>query len=221
MLDYTAARTHMVQSQLAPNGVFDPRVIQAFMAIPRELFVPPALRPVCYTDKELDLGQGRYLLEPMLLAKMIEALHVQPGMRALCMGGATGYGAAIMSQLVGQVTDWENDHGFDDLNRSAIDQMGLSNISRLVSNFNSEIKNQDGFDVILVEGAMADEPNRLAHYLQCGGRIVAIIVPEGSLVGSIMVIDKSKGGFLSSRPLCDAYAPYLPGCAALRRFSFG
>ena len=88
---FDAARTHMIESQLRPNKVTDQRVLGAFASIRRELFVPEHLRHVAYIDEDLPLGGGRYLMEPMVAARLLQAAAVERGDAALVVGAGTGY----------------------------------------------------------------------------------------------------------------------------------
>src|SRR5436309_12371458 len=94
-----AARVNMVESQLRPNKVTDERLIAAFMRIRRELFVPERLRHVAYLDDNLPLGGGRYLMQPMVAARLLQAAMVEPTDSALVVGAGVGYEAALLSQL--------------------------------------------------------------------------------------------------------------------------
>src|SRR5215472_19038761 len=95
MTPFELARSHMIESQLRPNKVTDDRVLGAFAAIRRELFVPELLRPVAYIDEDLPLGGGRYLMEPMVAARLLQAASVARTDAALIIGAGTGYEAAL------------------------------------------------------------------------------------------------------------------------------
>src|SRR5215475_5756521 len=97
---YEAARQRMVASQLRPNKVFDERVLDAFARLRRELFVPEPLRPVAYVDEDLPLGRGRYLMEPMVAARLLQATSPGATDTALVVGAGPGYEAAVLSLLV-------------------------------------------------------------------------------------------------------------------------
>lgn len=220
MPNYNAARTHMVQSQLETNGVITRAIVEAFMSVPREYFVAGAEQAICYTDKEIDMGQGRFLLEPMVLAKMIEALAPEPSEQVLTIGGVSGYGAAVLAQIVTQVSDFEFDHSFDGLNQNAMDRLGYRNIIRIIGDLRQEKIGPTNYHAILIEGAMPEPPFELARLLHFGGRLVGIVVPAGGRMGQAVMLEKSMDGHVSMRPLFDAYAPYIPLYVPLPRFSF-
>jgi protein-L-isoaspartate(D-aspartate) O-methyltransferase len=95
--DYTAARNLMVDGQVRPNKVYDPRIIAAMRRLPRERFVPPALAARAYADEDVNLGNGRALMEPMVIARLVQMAAVRPGERALVVASGTGYGAALLA----------------------------------------------------------------------------------------------------------------------------
>src|ERR1700752_5502637 len=107
MSSLDAARTRMMGSQLRPNKVFDDRVLRAFANIRRELFVPEHLRQVAYIDEDLPLGGGRYLMEPMVAARLLQAASVRRMDTALVVGAGTGYEAALLAALTRNVVGLE------------------------------------------------------------------------------------------------------------------
>ena len=94
-----AARVNMIESQLRPNKVGDERVIAAFLRIRRELFVPERLRGVAYVDDDLPLGGGRYMMKPMVAARLLQAAMVEAKDTVLVVGAGVGYEAALLAQL--------------------------------------------------------------------------------------------------------------------------
>ncbi|WP_040847964.1 protein-L-isoaspartate O-methyltransferase family protein, partial [Nitrospirillum viridazoti] len=107
--DYTAARVNMIEGQIRPNKVTDPFVVEAFLAIPRERFVPEALAGVAYVDEDVPVAPGRYLMEPMVLARLVQELSLTRADKVLAVGVATGYAAAIMAEMAGSVVALESD----------------------------------------------------------------------------------------------------------------
>lgn len=219
--DFSLAREHMVLSQLQPSGVITPAILDAFLTMPRELFVPKDKVSICYTDDNLNLDKGRVLLEPMVLAKMLEAVQIQSDELVLCLGGATGYGAAIMAQLADAVVDLECDDHFGAIQRAAIEELGFGNIMRVIGDLNAGAAAKGPYDVIVYEGAVVKVAPKLFEQLKPGGRLIAIVVPERSRIGEVTIFEKgAQGDQVSSRPLFDAWAPYLPGCGPVARFAF-
>jgi len=109
LADYAAARDHMVDGQVRPNKVIDPRVIRAMRSIPRERFVPPHLANLAYVDEDVALGRGRALMEPMVIARLVQLARVREGDRVLVVGAGSGYGTALLAACGGRVTALEED----------------------------------------------------------------------------------------------------------------
>ena len=107
--DYAAARDHMVDGQVRPNKVIDPRIIRAMRAIPRERFVPPHLASLAYADEDVPFARGRALMEPMVIARLAQLARVREGERVLVVGAGPGYGAALLAACGGRVTALEED----------------------------------------------------------------------------------------------------------------
>jgi protein-L-isoaspartate(D-aspartate) O-methyltransferase len=219
-MDFSQARANMVLSQINPAGVVTPAILRAFESVPRELFVPKTLRTSCYCDDDLVLPGGRLMPEPMVLAKMLEAAQPQDGESALIIGGTTGYGMALLATLGLHVTMLEQDHNFDDIRHAAFNELGLNPVTVRIGDFSKGPSDSSGYDVILVEGAVATSPVDLFAHLKPKGRLMTAIVPEGEPVGQMHLFEKSAQGVVAHRPLFDTYLPYLPGCKPAPRFVF-
>jgi len=109
MSDYTAARNHMVDGQLLPNRLVDDRVIDGMRSTPREEFLPKSLRSVAYVDEDLALGGGRYLMEPMVFARMIQEANIGPDDAVLDIGCLLGYSSAVLASMCNVVMCLEED----------------------------------------------------------------------------------------------------------------
>jgi len=108
-MDFSAARRNMVERQVRTNKVTDEAVLEALAQLPRERFVPESLSAVAYIDEDVPLGNGRYLMEPMVFARLVQAAQLQPGDRVLDLGCGCGYSTAILSRLANQVIALESD----------------------------------------------------------------------------------------------------------------
>ena len=111
MTDFATARRNMVECQIRTNKVTDQRLIDALAEVPRERFVPKAYRGVAYVDEDVPLGGGRFLIEPMVLARLIQTARVRPGDSVLDVGCATGYATAILGRLAAGVVGLEREIG--------------------------------------------------------------------------------------------------------------
>ena len=126
---FDAARTHMIDSQLRPNKVTDDRVLGAFASIRRELFVPEHLRQVAYIDEDLPLGGGRYLMEPMVAARLLQAAAVERTDTALIVGAGTGYEAALAAMLARNVVAVEEDPELARRARAALVEHAIASVN--------------------------------------------------------------------------------------------
>jgi protein-L-isoaspartate(D-aspartate) O-methyltransferase len=223
MIDFESLRQSMVDSQIRPNDVTDPRVIAAMLDLPRERFVPPARAELAYLDDDLIVGEAidggapRFLVEPMILAKLIQALDISGTDRVLDVGCATGYSTALLSKLAGSVVGLESDAGVASTARSTLSGLVIGGVQIVVGNLTEGVAAAGPFDAILINGAVEVVPDALVEQLKEGGRLVAV-VRSGPLGRA--TLHTLTGGAVSSRPLFDATIPSLPGFAAPRAFVF-
>jgi protein-L-isoaspartate(D-aspartate) O-methyltransferase len=174
MFDFALARTNMVDSQLRPNGITDSRILDAMQSVRREDFVPEGARDVAYMDGDVRLkgaATPRYLIEPMAFARMLQLAEMRESDRVLDVGSATGYGAAVLSQLAGHVVALESDTTLMAVARENLkDKVNVS----LIENTLSEGAASAGpYDLILIEGCVENVPEALFSQLTSNGRIIA------------------------------------------------
>lgn len=217
--DFAAQRRLMVLGQITPNGITDPLLIQAMGEIAREALVPAPLRPRAYADQTLPLGEGRVLLQPMVLAKLVQLLLPQPGERALVLGAGPGYGALVLARMGLVVTAVESDATLAATARRAFAAAPAAGRPALVEG-DAGLGHPPGspFRVILIEGGAARLPEAVAAQLAEGGRL-AMIRSDGGPVGKGVVLRRA-GGALGERWAFEAPAPVLPGFAAAEGFRF-
>jgi protein-L-isoaspartate(D-aspartate) O-methyltransferase len=185
--------------------------------VPRELFVPQALAAQAYSDGEIRLGNGRVLLRPMTLAKLIQATNVRPGDHVLDVGCGTGYSSAVLSHLGAFVVALEEDTALARTAEAALSAAGAPLVRFVESPLTAGWPADAPFDVILFEGATEVGPNELGSQLKPQGRLAAIF---GSGPAGKAMIYRRIEGKLVGRPVFDAAAPVLPGFAALPAFVF-
>ena len=222
MIDFAAARQFMVQGQVRVNDVTEPRLTTAMLEVPRERFVPAALAELAYLDSDLQVaatgpGAPRYLLKPLVLAKLLQEAAVEPGERVLDVGCATGYGAALLAQLGGPVVALE-DH--PDLVREAkrnLSALGAAGVTVVQGTLAEGWPARAPYDVIVVEGRCEVMPQCLTEQLSQGGRLVCI---EGRTNGAKGMAYLRTQDDVSGRPVFDAAAPLLPGFAEPQAFVF-
>ena len=217
MTDYSAARRHMVDGQVRPNDVTDLRVISAMLEVPRERFVPPAATSLAYLDLDLAVGEGgsRRLLKPMVLAKLLNAADLAGTDRVLDVGCATGYGAAVLARIAGQVVALEQDAGLAKAAQSALSS--LPNVSVVSGPLVDGWRPAAPYDVILLEGATDVEPQAFCSQLTDGGRLLCIL---GAAPGAKAMLYRRSGSEMGGRAIFDAAAALLPGFTKAPVFAF-
>lgn len=216
--EYSAARQNMVEGQIRPNKVTDQRVVEAFLAVPRDQFVPATLRGVAYVDKQIGIGKDRFLLEPMVFARLLQEAHIEAGDIVLDVGTGTGYSAAIIGRLAATVVALESDADLARLANEAMQSHGVDNAAVMHGPLNAGWARQGPYNVIVLQGAVAAVPSVLLDQLADGGRLVAVVLPESGQ--GVARLYQKIGGQVSSRILFDAAASLLPGMEAKPDFQF-
>src|SRR5437764_11024009 len=215
---YDIARTNMIESQLRPNKVTDERVIEAFFRLRRELFVPEHLRGVAYVDEDLPLGRGRYLMEPMVAARLLQALMPDRKETALVVGAGVGYEAALLSSLARSVIALEEDEELARFGRAALVDHPIASVTYVETPLAAGHRQRAPYDVILFGGAAAEIPPDVAAPRRGGGRMAAVLRP-GAGVGRATLATRT-GGVLAQRVIFDAATPLLPGFVPKSAFVF-
>lgn len=208
MTDYTSRRTMMVDTQVRPSDVTKFPIIDAMLSVPRESYVPDNKREAAYIGENLALGDGRVMLEPRTLAKMLEALDVQPAHVALDIGCGLGYSTAILSHLCEFVVAVEDDELRAQEAQSILSQNNIDNAAVMTGALTDGSAKSGPYDIIMVQGGVEEVPQALLDQLREGGRIACIFL-EGSL-GVVRVGHKIDGA-VNWRFAFNASAPVLEG----------
>jgi len=216
-MKFEAARRSMVDSQLRPNKVTDQALLDAMAVIPREQFVPAAFRAAAYVDEDVPLGNGRFLLEPMVLGRLIQAAAATRGDSVLDVGSATGYGAAVLSRLAATVVGLEIDGPMADRANSELSALGIASAMILQGPLEQGVPRQAPYNVIVIEGLADEVPPMLLGQLADGGRLVGVVRDRG--VGRAMLFTRN-GEIISTRVLFDASVSMLPGLQCQPGFVF-
>jgi protein-L-isoaspartate(D-aspartate) O-methyltransferase len=216
MTDFALARRNMIEGQLRPNRVTNQALLGVIADLPRERFLPDGLKAVAYADDDVPLGQGRVLMEPMVLARLVQSL--QPGAedKALVVASGRGYGAALLSRLVKSVTAIESDAALAGSAQQIFKELGIGNVQQTVGAAEAGVPAGAPYDVVLIEGAVAEIPQTILDQLAEGGRLATVMAGAPG-VAHLVVKD---GGVASGRPLFDAGTPALPGFARPQHFVF-
>jgi protein-L-isoaspartate(D-aspartate) O-methyltransferase len=204
----------MIASQLRTTGTNDPRVLAVMGEVPRERFVPAGRAPLAYADALVPLKPGRHLNNPMSLGRLLTEAAPRPGERALVVGAATGYAAAVLARLVGPVVAVEEDPELAAQARSNLAGSGVKLVEGpLAEGF------QDGapYDLILIDGAVESVPDALVAQLADKGRLAAGLLENGV---TRLAIGRRAGEGFGMAAFTDVAAAILPGFAKPPAFTF-
>ena len=217
-MDYAAARLNMVESQIRPNKVTDSRIVGAMSELPRERFVPKPLRGIAYVDEDIHIGNGRHLMEPMVLARLLQTANIGPKDIVLAIGVASGYDAAILSRLAATVVALESDAALAAQATRLLADLGLDNVAVVEGQLEDGHPRQAPYNVIVLCGAVEQIPATLHDQLVPGGRLVAVLTPPGEQGKAVIAVRAS--GPVTTRPVFDAATNLLPGFAREPSFVF-
>ena len=207
MADYTQTRQTMVDSQIKTVKVTDDRIIEALRKTPREDFLPAHLKSIAYVDEDLRIKGDRYLTEPMVLARLLQAAEVSISDAALVVGCTTGYAVALMATLADTVVGVEDDAEFVAQADQNLSARGIDNAAVVEGPLPEGYKRQAPYDVILIEGCCGHVPDDMVAQLAPGGRLVTLTDDRG--VGKAILMRRSAGGAVGTRVLFDASVPPL------------
>lgn len=218
VVDYQSARLNMVESQIRPNKVSDPAIIEAMLAVPRELFVPAPLRGIAYVDEDISLGGGRYLMEPMVFGRLMQVAAIRREDVVLEIGCGSGYASAVMARLARKVVALEEDPALAHDAAERFAELSLSNVVPVKGSLAAGWPQLAPYDVILFDGAVAAIPPVIAGQLAKGGRLVAVVQAD-SCIGKAVLMTRVEDVY-AQRIVFDAATPMLPGFAARPSFVF-
>lgn len=200
----------MVESQLRPQGVTDPGVLDAMGTVPREQFVPQDVRPTAYTDRAIPIGGGRSLTPSATLGQLLTQMAPQHGERALVIGAASGYSAAVLRHIGLQVTALESSPELAAL----AEAQGLSVVG---GDLDQGHPGSGPYDLILIDGAVEYLPQAVIDQLAPGGRLGAGLVERGV---TRLIVGRKTGSAFGYLSIADAPAPALPGFRRPSTFTF-
>ena len=223
MVDFQTARRAMVDGQVRTSDVTHLGLIAAMLEIPREVFVPASRAALAYLDRDVVIADAsatepaRYLMKPMVLARLIQAADPGPQDRVLVLGAGSGYAAAVMSRLAAAVVALEPNKLLVQRGRSALTSLGIRNVTVVHGPLADGAPASGPYDVILVDGGVETVPEKLSGQLSSHGRLIAVV--GAGPVGKATLF-QSVNGKLRGRELFDANAPALPGLGLAPAFVF-
>jgi protein-L-isoaspartate(D-aspartate) O-methyltransferase len=194
--DFSTLRTRMVDNQLRTTDVTKHEILSAFLAVPRELFVPANKQDLAYVDADIDLGGGRFVMEPSPLARLIQLAEIKNTDRVLIIGTGMGYGAAIVSHLAKSVVALEDNAELAAEASAVLASAGSGNIEVVTGPLAGGVATKGPFDVIIIEGAVDQVPETLTAQLAEGGRLVAV---EGVNLTGVAKVHVRSGKTIAAR----------------------
>jgi protein-L-isoaspartate(D-aspartate) O-methyltransferase len=221
MTDTAAVRRTMVDGQVRTVDVTDRRLLAAMLDLPRERFFPADKAALAYLDLDGCVSGGgapaRWLLKPMVLAKLIQAAEIGERDRVLDVGCATGYSAAILSKFAERVVGLEQDEALAQQARATLAAMGCNNVQVVAGALSRGWAAAAPYDAIVLEGSVEVIPEVLASQLGAGGRLLCVL---GNGPAAKAMLYRSIEGEISGRAIFDAAAPSLPGFSKPPAFVF-
>lgn len=218
MVSYKIARTNMIESQIRPNKVTDEVLLQAMQSLPREKFVPAHMQGFAYIDEDIDLGNGRFLQEPMVLARLIQAAMIQPSDVVLDIGCGTGYSTAVMSQMASTVVGVEQDSGLAEQAETLLKTLDITNGVIFHGDITKGYEAQAPYDVILINGSLPHVPADIFEQLVDGGRLITVLAEDGQ-PGQAVLYTRIRE-IVSEKVIFDAATPFLKEFAKVEEFVF-
>jgi protein-L-isoaspartate(D-aspartate) O-methyltransferase len=203
-------RRVMVERQLRPYDVHDLEVLNRFIAVPRELFLPGHLASVAYSDLSVEAEGGRrWEPAPLVLARFLQIADIRPEHKVLYIAGGEGYAAALLSGLAGDVVALESDAAIAERARANLAKIGAGAVRVIVGPLAKGAPAEAPFDIILIQGAVEAGLEELLSQLKPNGRLLAFRRPEPKSGIKAVRIDLSNGKVAGERPIFDAAAPRL------------
>ena len=212
------ARFNMIEQQIRPWDVLDPKVLTLLAKVKREDFVPAAYRDLAFADLEIPLGEGQVMLPPRVEARLLQELEIKKTDRVLEIGTGSGYMAALLAASAEHVTTLEIRPSLAAIARENLQRSGVDNVTVEVANGLSGWSQRAPFDAILVSGALPEVPAALLKQLRVGGRL-AVIVGEAPVMEAQLITCTAEGVF-NTINVFETVMPSLDGASPSAGFSF-
>ncbi|MBW8311972.1 MAG: protein-L-isoaspartate O-methyltransferase [Rhizobium sp.] len=214
-IDFQQARYAMVEQQVRPWDVLDPRVLETLMTVRREDFVPARHRKLAFADLPLPLEHGEVMMKPVVEGRMLQAMAIEPGDEVLEIGTGSGFITACLAALARDVTSIDRHADFIERTRARLASEGVTNV-RLETANAFAWQPAHGFDAICVTGAVATDPERFGAWLKPGGRLF-VIHGQSPVQEAVLVTRRGEGFHRES--LFETDVPYLHGAEPAPHFS--
>ena len=217
-MDFSFLRKNMVDCQLKPNKIINLDLIDAFLKVPREIFVNKKNINQCYLDVNIDLTKNRFLLNPMVCARLIQSLDIDKNDTVLTIGSGVGYNSVILSYLCNTVIGIESIKSFYDFSVDVLIKLEVNNVVFIKSKIENGYFDQQPYDCIIIEGGVNHVPNEILNQLSENGRLVAVEIKEGNVGKATMY--QRFGKEFTKKYLFDAYVPVFDGFKKDQSFIF-
>ena len=198
MSDFAQLRERMVRRQIEARGIHDPAILDAFRQVPREAFVAPSYARDAYDDHPLPIEAGQTISQPYIVALMIAAAEIGPGDKVLEVGAGSGYAAAIMSRIAGEVIGIERQHDLAEVARERLRRLGYDNIRIVEGDGTRGYPEEAPFDAILAAASGSHVPPPLVAQLDPGGRLVMPVGDPGWVQKLVKVTKREDGSLQQS-----------------------
>jgi protein-L-isoaspartate(D-aspartate) O-methyltransferase len=198
-MDFAILRKRMVQEQLIPRGIEDPRVLEVFSKVERHKFIPEDFRSSSYADYPVSIGEGQTISQPFIVALMTQSLGVNPEDKILEIGTGSGYQAAVLAELAREVHTIERIESLAKRSEALLKDLGYHNISIRVDDGTLGWKEKEPFNKIIITAASPRIPLPLTEQLAEGGKL---ILPLGEAFSQVLTLVEKKAGRLYQQQIC-------------------
>ena len=218
MTDFEVMRANMINGQILPNKITDPRLIDSLSKMPREFFVAETRRSVAYLDADIKIAPNRYLMKPWVFARLVQALTPTIDDIGLYIGCGSGYGVAILATLCNTVIGLECDAALAARASGLFAELEIDNAVAVEGSLDEGYAEQGPYDLVFFEGTIADVPSKILNQLSESGRVAAVI-SSGESLGEATII-RRVGKIYGRRVLFNASPPFLPGLEVAAEVTF-
>ena len=200
--DFTAQREAMVEQQLKRRGIIEPEILDAFRAVPREVFVRSEYGHLAYGDHPLPIDAGQTISQPYIVALMIQAAAIKPDDKVLEVGSGSGYAAAVIGRIAGRVIGIERQHELVEVARERLVRLGYANVDIVEGDGTKGWAAEAPYDAILAAASGSHVPRSLIDQLAAGGRLVMPVGNPGS-VQKLIRVTKRPDARVQQTELCE------------------
>lgn len=217
-MDFLQARQNMVDCQLKPNNITDRRVLEAFATIPREWFVENQTRSRAYSDEYISCGDGRQLLPPVVLARLVQGLTLESSDKVLVVAAGTGYASLIISRIAQTVVALEENQNLRDVARHVFCELETKNIQWVKNPLQEGWAESAPYDKMIINVAVEEVPQALFDQLKPGGKLATVVKGNDGLMEATILTKNGKNWF--AEPLFETHGSPYGAFKSEERFVF-